>query len=79
MRALFAKGLSRGFLRVQLKPDESRQVAIPIRLSDFATFDVGRHVWVLEKGKYEVRVGTSSRDLPLHAALTVPDPREFAP
>ncbi len=44
---------------------------IPLKVADLAYFDVSSHSWVLENGKYDLFVGTSSRDLPLKGSLQI--------
>ncbi|MFB3826845.1 MAG: beta-glucosidase [Bryobacteraceae bacterium] len=59
----------KGFLKVSLKPGESRRVEIPLRPSAFAFFDAGAGKWRAEAGRYEIRVGTSSREIRLRAPV----------
>jgi beta-glucosidase len=61
----------KGFRKVFLHPGERREVEVPIKISDLAYFDVKGHRWVLEPGRYDLLVGTSSRDLPLRGALSI--------
>ena len=53
--------LLRGFRKVFLQPEEERTVEISIPVSDLAYYNVEGKQWVVEKGKYEVMVGNSSR------------------
>ena len=61
----------KGFARVHLEPGETRQVAFEIPASSLAYWDVGAAAWTIEPTSYVVRVGGSSRDLPLEATFTV--------
>jgi beta-glucosidase len=61
----------KGFARVELDPGEAKEVAIPIKIKDLAYWDVNTHAWALENGKYDLFVGTSSRDLPLKGSLVI--------
>ncbi|MCW5892865.1 MAG: glycoside hydrolase family 3 C-terminal domain-containing protein [bacterium] len=61
----------KGFARVTLAPGETRTVAFDLRAADLAYWDGAAGAWVLEPITYEVRVGSSSRDLPLEGAVTV--------
>ena len=45
-----------------LPPGETDTVTMTLRLSDLASYDSGRACWVLEKGDYFLRLGTSSAD-----------------
>lgn len=60
-----------GFGRVELAPGETRTVAIEFPARDLATWDEAAGGWRFEDLEYRVEVGTSSRDLPLTAALRV--------
>ena len=61
----------KGFNKVFLEPGETRTVEIPLAVNSLAYYDVTRGFWVLEGLKHEVRLGTSSRDLPLSTRLAV--------
>ena len=57
----------KGFKKVFLKPGEKTKVSIPLDKSAFAFYDDHRQAWVAEKDTFTIRVGTSSRELPLSA------------
>jgi beta-glucosidase len=59
----------RGFAAVRLQPGESRRVSIRLPGRAFAHWSVAKHDWVVTPGTYVVRVGSSSRDLPLRASI----------
>jgi beta-glucosidase len=61
----------RAFSRVVLKPGESRDVAFALDAAALSTWDEATHAQAFPAGGYQVFVGRSSRDLPLHAS--VPD------
>src|SRR5262249_61122498 len=61
----------RGFPRVHLEPGETRQVAFEVPAASLAYWDVGAATWTIEPTSYVVRVGGSSRDLPLEATFSV--------
>ena len=46
----------------ELVPGEEDSVTIKVRFSDLASYDSSRECWVLEKGDYFLRLGTSSAD-----------------
>jgi beta-glucosidase len=60
-----------GFGRVTLAPAMVETVNIPVKLKDLAYYDVATKSWVLEPGKIELSIGTSSRDLPLKLVVKV--------
>ena len=55
----------KGFARVSLKAGESKPVTFKITKEDLAFYDVKTKSWVAEKGKFEVLIGASSRDIKL--------------
>lgn len=54
-----------------LAPGESQELSISYPVKAMASYDEERAAWVLEAGKYYVRVGTSSRDTVVAAALVL--------
>ena len=61
----------KGFASVELAPGESREVAIIVRRSDLAYWDVRSDRWVVEGGEYAIEVGASSRDLRSRTTVAV--------
>jgi beta-glucosidase len=55
----------KGFKRVSLKPGESKDVTFSIDKSALAFYDVKNKEWKAEKGKFDVLIGASSRDIRL--------------
>jgi beta-glucosidase len=64
----------RAFEKVALDPGETAEVQFALRGRDFAAWDNRRDRWTVESGTYEVRVGTSSRDLPLRQTVSIEGP-----
>jgi beta-glucosidase len=58
--------------QVQLAPGESKTVTLDLDARFLTIFDVGRDNWRLLPGDYEVFVGSSSRETPLHDTLRMP-------
>ncbi|MGA9063021.1 MAG: glycoside hydrolase family 3 C-terminal domain-containing protein [Terracidiphilus sp.] len=61
----------RAFAKVQLKPGETKPVSLMLDRQSFSTYDPATHHWTIRPGTYEILVGTSSRDLPLHRSVTI--------
>jgi beta-glucosidase len=61
----------KGFARVFLEPGETQTVEIPLVVDSLSYYDVTQESWTLESLQHEVRLGTSSRDLPLSTTLAV--------
>ena len=69
----------KGFAKVSLRPGESRTVAIPLDDKAFRYWNTQTNRWEVEGGQYELRVGASSADIRLTAAVDIagtdaPDP-----
>ena len=63
----------KGFKKVFLQPGEKEVVTIPLSAAAFALYDDGKKSWVAEKDIFSIRVGRSSRELPLAADFQVPE------
>jgi beta-glucosidase len=59
----------KAFAKLSLAPGESGVATFKLSSRDFARYDPRAHAWVVDAGDYEVRVGGSSRDLPLRQVL----------
>ena len=53
----------KGFKKVHLEPGETKTVEFVIEPDMLKFFDDAKHEWVLEKGKFTVYVGSSSKDI----------------
>ena len=63
----------KGFEKVWLQPGETRTVALEITPESLAFYDIDMN-YVVERGEFEIMVGTSSRDADLQKVmLTVTD------
>ena len=61
----------KGFAKVPLRPGESRTVAIPLDDKAFRYWNTQTNRWEIEGGQYELRVGASSADIRLTAAVDI--------
>jgi beta-glucosidase len=61
----------KGFARVDLRPGETRTVAVTLGADAFAFYDPQKKGWVAEAGDYRVRVGSSSRLIRFEAPFTL--------
>jgi len=61
----------RAFAKVALAPGESARVSLTLTGRDLSYWHSGLDRWVVEGGAFEVRVGASSRDVRLVAAVEV--------
>jgi beta-glucosidase len=60
----------RGFERVDLKPGETKNVKLSLTPEDLQLLDLDMH-WRVVPADFEIMVGRSSEDLPLHGLLKV--------
>jgi beta-glucosidase len=61
----------RAFDKVALAAGEEKTVHFTLNRRAFAYFDAPTNTWAVQPGAFEIRVGGSSRDLPLTLALDV--------
>jgi beta-glucosidase len=57
--------------RAGLSPGESRRVTMTVPRQAYSSWNSAAHNWDVASGDYTVSVGTSSRDLPVHAVFQV--------
>jgi beta-glucosidase len=55
----------KGLQKVELKPGQSKTVAITLSKDDFSFWNPGTKDWFAEKGKFVIHVGSSSADIRL--------------
>lgn len=61
----------KGFRKTRtLNPGESEQVVLIVTLDDRSIWDVASHSWKPVKGQFQIKVGSSSRDLRMADSLT---------
>jgi len=62
------KGL-KGFEKASIKTGESKKVIIKIDKKAFQIYDTLKCKWVVEPGKYEILIGSSSKDIRLKGSI----------
>jgi beta-glucosidase len=55
----------------ELKPGQKQQLTFELDAKDLASFDESQSAWILEKGTYQVKVGSSSENIKGIATFTV--------
>ncbi|HUE36999.1 MAG TPA: glycoside hydrolase family 3 C-terminal domain-containing protein, partial [Candidatus Acidoferrum sp.] len=53
----------RGFERISLQPGQTKTVTFTVGGEKLAFYDENKHAFVVEPGKYEIRIGASSADI----------------
>jgi beta-glucosidase len=61
----------KGFKKVFLKKGEAQTVTIELDKSAFSFWDPETKKWTLEPGKFNILVGSSSRDIRLNDTITL--------
>jgi beta-glucosidase len=61
----------KGFARVSLKTGESKPLTFKITKKDLAFYDVKNKAWKAEKGKFEILIAASSRDIKLKKGFSL--------
>ena len=61
----------KAFKKVELQPDQESVIQLPVKVKDLAYYDEGQKKWVVPDGKYEIEVGSSSRDIRGTTTITV--------
>jgi beta-glucosidase len=61
----------KGFQKVMLAPGEETQVRFVLDESSFSFYDPAKERWTAEAGEFEVRVGSSSRDIWVRGKLVL--------
>ena len=69
----------KAFTKVALAAGETRQVSLTLPVADLACYHPGLADWVVTPGQWQIHVGRSSRDLPLHAEVYVDCPVRYVP
>ena len=61
----------KGFAKVELRPGQAEHVTVALDPHAFSVWNTKAAKWTVVPGRYTLLIGDSSRDLPLHAAVTV--------
>jgi len=61
----------KAFTKVALQAGEERTVSFQLEKRDFTYYHAYRHDWVVNPGKFDILVGSSSQDLPLRQTIEV--------
>jgi beta-glucosidase len=59
----------KAFAKVTLQPGEEKIVSFQLLRRDFAFYDASSHDWSVSPGKFDILVGSSSRDVPLRQTI----------
>ncbi|MHA1584005.1 MAG: glycoside hydrolase family 3 C-terminal domain-containing protein, partial [Promethearchaeota archaeon] len=59
----------KGFKRIQLEPQEKKEMKFTLYPENFAFYDDSVHDWVVESGIFKILIGSSSRDIKLQKKM----------
>ena len=66
-----AKKELKGFEKVDLKPNEEKEIKITLTSDDFSYYNIETKKWSVEEGKYDILIGKSSRNIVLQQEIFV--------
>ncbi|MEK4362305.1 glycoside hydrolase family 3 C-terminal domain-containing protein [Paenibacillus sp. FSL M8-0212] len=69
----------KAFAKVALEPGESKVVSFTLNKRSFAYYNVDMKDWHVETGEFDIQVGSSSRDIHVHARVNVESTATFLP
>jgi beta-glucosidase len=61
----------KGFVRIDLKPGETKTSTVTLGRRAFSYYDVATKQWRADPGEFNVLVGRSSQDIELRGTLTL--------
>lgn len=61
----------KAYKKVFIKEGKSVKVSLPLSYDDFRYWDENKHDWQVEKGEYEIWIGTSSEDIKLKTKIVL--------
>ena len=53
----------KGFCKVELQPNETKEISFTITAEELSFFDEKQHKWIAESGKFEALMASSSADI----------------
>ena len=59
----------KGYEKVFLKKGEKKRISVVLNEDAFSFYDMNQHRFVVEKGAFEILVGSASNQLPLKATV----------
>lgn len=61
----------KGFKKILVKAGETQKVTIKVPVKELAYYDVTTKKWIVEPGKYTLKLGNSSRDIKKEVIVTI--------
>lgn len=67
----------KGFEKVKLMPGESKEVIVKLDKKSFAFYSDEENAWIVEEGKFNILIGSSSSDIRLEEAINIKSKYKF--
>lgn len=67
----------KGFEKIRLLPDESKEVTVKLDKKSFAFYSDEENSWVVEEGKFNILIGSSSSDIKLEESINIKSKYKF--
>lgn len=67
----------KGFEKIRLLPGESKEVSINLDKKSFAFYSDKENSWVVEEGKFNILIGSSSSDIKLEESVNIKSKYKF--
>ena len=67
----------KGFEKVKLMPGESKEVIVKLDKKSFAFYSEEENAWIVEEGKFNILIGSSSSDIRLEEAINIKSKYKF--
>jgi beta-glucosidase len=61
----------KAFAKVTLAPNQTQHLTLTLDRRAFSIWKKSQNAWAMVPGRYELLVGTSAQDLPLHMSVLV--------
>lgn len=69
----------KAFTKIHLLPNETKTISFKLDKRAFAYWDINHHDWLVESGVFEIRVGSSSRDIRISQSVTITTTSDYTP
>lgn len=67
----------KGFEKIRLLPGESKEVTVKLDKKSFAFYSDEENSWVVEEGKFNILIGSSSSDIKLEESINIKSKYKF--
>ena len=61
----------KGFAKIEVMPGETKEINLELKPKDFSFWDIETNDWIIEKGIFEILVGSSSQDIKIKTEIEI--------